>query len=306
MAVQMSTSSRSTEFDVPRLNVTAGSWSVRGKSRDKNEDCDYISPAMNLFIVADGMGGHDRGEIASRFAIDALAHSLAGLQDAPHTDEEIEVTVRAALEHANCLILDLSAADESERLPGTTVVLALLFGERLFVTGIGDSLAYLLREGTVEKLTDDDTVTAFLEESGVISAEEALEHPARHQLLASLGMREFKPDQEIRVLDVRPGDRFLLCSDGLSDVVGLDQIKLGLETEHDPRRAAKELVELALWNGAMDDATCVFFRIDSVPARREVPVATKGVGILERLRRWFGERSRTPLSTVRYRSLSHS
>lgn len=285
MAVLMPTSSRAAEFELPRLAVTAGSWSVRGPQRDKNEDCDYVSPALDLFIVADGMGGHDRGELASRFAVDALAHSLAHMRDEPHTDAEIEAAVRAALEYANCLVLDLSPESQTSGLAGTTVVIALLFGQRLFVTGLGDSRAYLLRSGTVEVLTEDDTFTAFLQRAGTISAEEARHHPMRNQLLASLGMRDFKPDVQIRVLDVLPGDRFLLCSDGLSDVLELEQIREGLESERDPRRVARELVNVALWNGAKDDATCVFFRIDKVPATPGVPVVKQG--LFDRIRNWF-------------------
>ncbi len=269
MAIHMTTSSGSPEFDLPKLKVTAGSWSRQGRNRDQNEDREYVSPAMDLFIVADGMGGHQRGEIASRFAIDALTRALVPLRQSTHTDDEIEDAVRAALEEANCLVLDLSSAGQRHRLPGTTVVMALLFGSKLFVTGVGDSRAYLLRNGTMEVLTEDDTVAAFLVKRGTISIEAARTHPARHQLLQSIGMPDFKPDQSIQVLEVMDGDRLLLCSDGISDVVPDSEIVMALESEHDPRRAAKELVDLAVWHGAKDDCTCILLKVDR--ERAEVP-----------------------------------
>lgn len=290
MTIRMPASSRSNEFDVATLRVTAGSWSTIGKASQENEDAEYVSPSMDLFIVADGMGGNERGRMASRFAVDALTHSLAGLRSAARSDVEVEKVVRAALDHANCLILDLSSEDEQPVGPGATVVLALLFGRRLFITGIGDSRAYLLRNDAVEELTEDDTVAAFLQRSGHLTAEEAMEHPLRHQLLQSLGIRDFKPDQNIRAMDVQAGDRILLCSDGVSDVVPMDEIKMGLESAHDARRAAKELVDLALWHGTRDDATCIFLRIDTDPvtaAEDHKPAPPTRLGALARLRRLF-------------------
>ena len=126
------------------LHVVAGACSVQGPRRDKNEDSQYISADMDLFIVADGMGGHDAGEVASKFAVDVLSHELAKI-DVDARSEEIKYLVHAALDRAHCLILGSAAGDAESRSPGTTVVLGLLVNHRLYVTGVGDSRAYLVR-----------------------------------------------------------------------------------------------------------------------------------------------------------------
>lgn len=245
-----------------RLRVVAGACCVKGARRDTNEDVQYVSPDLDLFIVADGVGGHEAGEVASRFAVDVLSHDLAQLTT-PLTDQEVEQRVRHALDRAHCLIADLSQGEPQYRGAETTVVLALLRNHRLYVTGVGDSRAYLIRGRSIERLTVDDTIPDALLHIGQISADEAKRHFMRNRLLSVLGMKEFKASQKIRVLDVYHGDRFLLASDGLTDVVDERQLRKTIWQSDDPQDAADALLRKALDNGAGDDVTCVVFHVQS-------------------------------------------
>ncbi len=192
----------------------------KGRGATRNEDSQYVSPDMDLFIVADGMGGHAAGEVASKFAVDVLSHELAKI-GVDADEKEIEHRVHAALDRAHCLILDSAAADSASRPPGTTVVFGLLVNHRLYITGVGDSRAYLIRGGSIERLTIDDTWPDALFHLGQISADEAKHHHMRNMLLSALGMSDFDSDQEeIRAVDVYDGDRYLLASDGLTDCRG--------------------------------------------------------------------------------------
>jgi len=245
------------------LHIIAGASSVQGPRRDKNEDRQYISPDMDLFIVADGMGGHDAGEVASKFAVDVLSHELAKF-DVEANDEEIEYRVYAALDRAHCLILDSGAGDAESRSPGTTVVFGLLVNHRLYITGVGDSRAYLIRGGSIERLTIDDTWPDTLFNLGQIAADEAKHHYMRNMLMTALGMKEFDSKQEeIRAVDVYDGDRFLLASDGLTDNVHEDQLRAIIQDNDNPQEAAERLSQEALANDAGDDVTCVLFYVQS-------------------------------------------
>ncbi len=207
-----------------RLRVMAGACSVKGTQRDANEDCEFISPNLDLFIVADGVGGHKAGEVASRFAVDVLSHQLAQFVG-PTSDEEVQDRVRKALDRAHCLILDLAEGKPEYFGAATTVVLALLLNHRLYVTGVGDSRAYLIRGKSIRRLTVDDTWPDVLYHMHQISADDAKRHSMRNILLSGLGIKDFTSDKEIQVLDVYHGDRFLLASDGLTDIVGDQQLR---------------------------------------------------------------------------------
>ena len=244
-----------------RLRVTPGACSIQGPRRDTNEDHQYVSPDMDLFIVADGMGGHAAGEVASKFAVDVLSHELGQIAvDA--TKEEIERRVRAALDRAHCLILDSASTHPEHHGAGTTVVLALLLDHRLYIGGVGDSRAYLVRGDSIKRLTIDDTWPDTLLHLGRISVEEAGRHSMRNMLMDALGMESFKADEEeIRVLDVYHADRYLLASDGLTDVVDEARLLEIISRNDNPQQAAELLAQEAIANGAGDDVTCVVFYV---------------------------------------------
>jgi protein phosphatase len=243
-----------------RLHVKAAACSVQGACRDTNEDAQYVSPDTHLFVVADGMGGHAAGELASKFAVDVLAHDLAHIA-ANADDKEVEYRVQVALDRANCLILDTASKLKCAGA-GTTVVLALLLNHRLYVTGVGDSRAYLIRGHDIERLTIDDTWPDTMRHAGQISVDEARRHYMRNMLLSALGMEQFKADQKaIRVLDVYHGDRYLLASDGLTDTVHERRLSEIIRQNDFPQQASQKLVQEAIANGAKDDATCVVFYV---------------------------------------------
>ena len=257
-----------------RLHVVAGACSIQGVRRDTNEDSQYISPEMKLFIVADGMGGHAAGEVASRFAIDVLSHELATVAvDA--TPEAIEYRVHAALDRAHCLIMEQGENQPEYRGAGTTVVFGLLLNHRLYITGVGDSRAYLVRGALIERLTIDDTLPDALLHLGRISADEAKRHHMRNMLISALGIETFDSNQEeIRALDVYHGDRYLLASDGLTDVVNEDRLSKIISQNNDPQMAAEMLTQEALKGGAGDDVTCVVFYIRSDLSHEPPPASS--------------------------------
>lgn len=236
---------------------------------------------MDLFIVADGMGGHAAGEVASKFAVDVLSHELA--QMTVHADAKAaECRVRVALDHAHCLILDSAATNPTFRGAGTTVVLALLLNHRLYVAGVGDSRAYLIRGGSVERLTIDDTWPDALLHLGQISVDDARRHNMRNMLMSALGMQGFRADQEeIRVIDVYHADRYLLASDGLTDKVEEQRLLEIISQNDNPQQAAEMLSHEAIANGASDDVTCVVFYVEADLPRE--PASRSAVTIWQRL-----------------------
>ncbi len=270
------------------LHVVAGACSIQGARRDVNEDRQYVSPEINLFIVADGMGGHAAGEVASKFAVDVLSHELARI-DVDADEKEIEYRVHAALDRAHCLILEAAPLGSGARPPGTTVVFGLLLNHRLYITGVGDSRAYLVRGGSIERLTIDDTWPDTLFHLGQISADEAKQHHMRNMLLSALGMSDFDSNrEEIRAVDVYDGDRFLLASDGLTDVVEENHILEIIHKNNDPEQAAEQLTREALANDGGDDVTCVLFYVQS-DFSGEPPVSPSPT-ILKRLKSLFKPR----------------
>jgi serine/threonine protein phosphatase PrpC len=245
------------------LHVVAGACSVQGARRDINEDSQFVSPDMNLFIVADGMGGHAAGEVASKFAVDVLSHELAKIA-VEATEAEVKVRVHAALARAHCLILEAAALNPEFQGAGTTVVFGLLVNHRLYITGVGDSRAYLIRGSSIDRLTIDDTWPDALFHLGQLSADEAKRHHMRNMLICALGMNHFDSDREkIRALDVYDGDRCLLASDGLTDAVDADRLFEIISSNANPQTAAELLVQEAVSNDAGDDVTCIVFCIES-------------------------------------------
>ncbi len=285
-------SSGTHRFNLPELKVSTGAYSVRGANRKNNEDYKYVSPDRSVFIVADGMGGHQAGEFASRFVVDALTHELDRNIDDGASDEVVEEHVRAAFEHANCLLLDATEENPEYQCAGTTALLALVFGDRLFVSGIGDSRAYLLRGDTFELLTLDDSLAAYLQNAGVISAEEAKVHPMRNRLCAFMGMENFQPDGEFRVIRLKPNDVVLLCSDGLTDVVDDVVIEAILKSHQNAQLAARQLVQMAVENHARDDVTCVVFRVEGMAVECSNRRGSRFGDIAQKIMSLFSNRNR--------------
>jgi serine/threonine protein phosphatase PrpC len=218
-----------------------------GLVRGNNEDSAYAGP--RLLVVADGMGGYAGGEIASSIAVAALAPL-----DDVDADGDLISALRSAADVANEEIAALVAGDEKLTGMGTTLTALLFNGNRVGLLHIGDSRAYLLRGRILMQITRDDTFVQRLVDEGRITAEEARTHPQRSLIVRALNGSSLEPDLSVR--EVRSGDRYLLCSDGLSDMVPPETLLEALR-EEDPRDAADRLVELALRAGGPDNVTCL-------------------------------------------------
>ena len=232
-----------------------------GLLREGNEDSAYAGP--HLLAIADGMGGHAAGEVASAVAISALA----GLDDdIPGID--MLGALADAVAKANARLHDMSAADPSVEGMGTTLTAMLWSGQRMALCHIGDSRAYMLRDRDFYQITRDHTLVQSLLDEGRISAEEAANHPQRSLILRALDSRtDAEPDLSLR--EVLAGDRYLLCSDGLSDVVTEETLHRALLAIDDPDEAVIQLVDLANRAGGPDNITCIVADvIDSATALR--------------------------------------
>ncbi|MGY1690162.1 PP2C family protein-serine/threonine phosphatase [Geodermatophilus sp. SYSU D01105] len=221
--------------------------SDRGLVRGNNQDSVYAGP--RLLAVADGMGGHAAGDVASKVVIAALEHLD---DDAPSGDmlQALRAAVFDGSEHLREVIR------ESPQLEGmgTTLTAVLFAGGRLALCHIGDSRAYLLRDGVLTQITHDDTFVQTLIDDGRITPEEANHHPQRSLLLRALNGQEVDPDLSMR--EARAGDRYLLCSDGLSGVVSEETLAEALK-DPDPQSTADRLIELALRSGGPDNITVI-------------------------------------------------
>jgi len=232
-----------------------------GLLREGNEDSAYAGP--RLLAVADGMGGHAAGEVASAVAIAALADL-----DDDMPPSELQIALSTAVAHANQILHDMVSADPSISGMGTTLTAMLWSGGKVALCHIGDSRAYVLSGGQFQQITHDHTLVQSLVDDGRISPDEAATHPQRSLLLRALdGTTEAEPD--LSILEAHAGDRYLLCSDGLSGVVSEETLHRTLATVPDPDDAVKQLVELAIRGGGPDNITCIVADVvDSVSAPR--------------------------------------
>ncbi len=221
--------------------------SDRGLVRANNEDSVYAGP--RLLALADGMGGHAAGEVASQLVIAALAHL-----DDDEPGGDLLSKLNAAVHNGNAAIAAHVDAEPELEGMGTTLTAILFAGNRLGLVHIGDSRGYLLRNGELTQITKDDTFVQTLVDEGRITAEEAHSHPQRSLIMRALTGHEVEPTLVVR--EARAGDRYLLCSDGLSDPVSQETILEALQIE-DVNESADRLVELALRGGGPDNVTVV-------------------------------------------------
>jgi protein phosphatase len=222
-----------------------------GLVRSNNQDSAYAGP--HLLVVADGMGGHAGGDVASSVAV----ASLAPLDDEAHGPDDALAELDRALHAAQQELLDRAGADPELAGLGTTVTALLRAGSKLAMAHIGDSRAYLLRDGRLTQVTTDHTFVQHLVNTGKITAEEAEHHPQRSVVMRVLGDFDMEIVPDLSVREARPGDRWLLCSDGLSGVVSADTLAETLLSVPDVDACADRLVQLALRGGGPDNVTVI-------------------------------------------------
>ena len=242
--------------------------SDQGLVRTNNEDSVYAGP--RLLAVADGMGGHAAGEVASNVVITSLAYL-----DEDRRADDLIAELRDATANANQHLRDLVAEDPDLEGMGTTLTGLLFASNRIGVVHVGDSRGYLLRGGQLSQITHDDTFVQALIDEGRLTEEEAHSHPQRSLILRALNGTDVEPDLSIR--EARVGDRYLLCSDGLSDVVSAETMLEALQLP-DPQQCADRLVELALRGGGPDNVTCIVADVIDVEYGDDAPVVDGAAG----------------------------
>ncbi|MEU9088861.1 Stp1/IreP family PP2C-type Ser/Thr phosphatase [Streptomyces sp. NPDC048428] len=231
------------------LSLRFAAGSHKGMIREGNEDSGYAGP--RLLAIADGMGGQAAGEVASSEVISALVQLD---DDVPGSD--ILTSLGTAVQRANDQLRMMVEEDPQLEGMGTTLTALLWTGQRLGLVHVGDSRAYLLRDGVLTQITQDHTWVQRLVDEGRITEEEATTHPQRSLLMRALGSGDHvEPDLSIR--EVRAGDRYLICSDGLSGVVSHQTMEETLASYQGPQETIQDLIQLALRGGGPDNITCI-------------------------------------------------
>ncbi|WP_431710746.1 PP2C family protein-serine/threonine phosphatase [Glutamicibacter uratoxydans] len=237
------------------LKLKFAALSDVGRVRSKNDDSAYAGEY--LAVLADGMGGHVGGDVASASTVLDLIHL-----DRRHTPDP-QNALPDEIQAANLVLNELVAANPKLSGMGTTVTAVLLSDEVLHLAHIGDSRAYRLKDGVFEQISRDHTFVQRLVDEGRISPAEAQLHPHKNVLLRVLGDSDASPELDVQQLPVSSGERWLLCSDGLTDVVADEIIEQTLRTTEDMNEAVADLVATTLHNGAPDNVTIVIFEVIS-------------------------------------------
>jgi protein phosphatase len=258
-----------------------------GRIREHNEDTIGTDPDIGLLVLADGMGGYNAGEVASGIAVrtvlslikEAVQREDLTVADHGQGISRTGILLRDAIHRANQLIHHTSKTQSNCEGMGTTIVAGLFFDDRLTVAHVGDSRLYRWRAGQLEQITQDHSLLQELVSRGFYSPQEAARAASKNYVTRALGV-ETSVDVDIRDVDVQPGDLYLLCSDGLSDMVEDEDIHLTISTfGANLETLARQLVLLSNDNGGRDNVSIVLVRVnDSFPARR---------GLVQRFRNLF-------------------
>jgi len=228
-----------------------------GKKRQNNEDSFHVDPVKRLFIVADGMGGHQAGEVASQIAVESIRNYLSAQNFKEIESEKIKEHILRSIFYAHEEIIKKAKEDISLAGMGTTIVLALGFDNKYYISHVGDSRAYLIRKKNITQLTNDHTVVAELLKAQMITPEEAKSHKMRHVLTQALGV-DTQIVPSIQEINLEEGDFLLLCTDGLTDMLTDEEI-LSIINEHgeDVEKTVQSLVDRANEKGGKDNITVV-------------------------------------------------
>jgi serine/threonine protein phosphatase PrpC len=239
-----------------------------GRKRKSNEDAFFVDDALGLYIVADGMGGHAAGEVASREAVDTLygmvKRGIGSLRDLvdPPVEEDVRAACRlleSAVQAATYFVYSIAEIDRDKSGMGTTISALLVLGDYAITAQVGDSRIYRIREDLVEQLTEDHTLIAWQLKQGLITPQEAARSPHRNVITRAVGNREYV-QVDTGCLRLGAGMRFLLCSDGLHGYLKDEDIPKVLGTGGDA--AVRRFVDLANQRGGKDNITAVLVEID--------------------------------------------
>ena len=254
------------------MHVTCAARTDVGLIRSGNEDNYIMVPERGIFVVADGIGGHAAGEIASEMAVQRISQDLGSFKGLGADDAAARMT--RAIQAANAAIFDRTLAEHDKRGMGTTTtVLVLHAGNRYLIGQVGDSRAYLLREGRFHQLTKDHSYVQEQVDAGYLTPEQARTHPYANVITRCVGASgDVMPD--IFSGTARPGDVFLLASDGLTGMIEDDGLQAILQTQGTPERWVDRMVAEANRRGGLDNITAIIVQVDSVEAVQNDLLAT--------------------------------
>jgi protein phosphatase len=251
-----------------------------GRKREHNEDAYALDVSEGLFIVADGMGGHAAGEVAAKITVETIGEFIAATRQKEEAtwpfryDHQLQFNsnrLAIAIEKANERVMAAVAAQPWLKGMGTTVVAGLLNEKTLSLAHVGDSRAYLYREGRLQRLTDDHSWVHEQVAAGILTEEEAKSHPLKNVVTRALGGGpSVSPD--LQELTFQPGDEFLFCSDGLTTMLTDEEILDAAEEDREPQNLCRKLVDTANERGGVDNITVVVVRVpDGSASRARVP-----------------------------------
>lgn len=236
-----------------------------GLKRPLNEDSFYVSEDIGLFIVADGMGGHNAGEVASSTAVEAVSSFVSRRLNSEKDPIQL---VRQAISRANQTILEKSLNNTAWSEMGTTILIALFLDHGLVLGHVGDSRAYSIGKGFIKQLTEDHTFVAEWLRQGLINRQQARTHHQRHGLTEALGVaRELDPDIAIRSWEYT--ECLLLCSDGLTEMIEDEEILGIVDSSNDPQDACANLVAAANQRGGLDNITVILVCPDEQASKKD-------------------------------------
>lgn len=249
------------------MRISSAGITNVGRKRQNNEDNYLVNDRLGLYVVCDGMGGHAGGEYASQVAVTTIEEVLANIRDEntarDQADDQItQEKLKYAVRLAGKRIYDLAQAEPEFRGMGTTAVILVFLNGMAYMAHVGDSRGYLIRGGEITQRTEDHSWVNEQIKAGLITAEAAKHHRFRNIITRSLGFQE-EVEIDTQVLRAEPGDVYLLCSDGLSNLVTEDELREML-VEKSFQQTARDLIDLANDRGGDDNITLVLARVDSV------------------------------------------
>jgi protein phosphatase len=254
------------------VHITCAGRTDVGIIRSGNEDSYIMVPDRGIFVVADGMGGHAAGEVASEMAVRFVARDLGSLKGL--SDDLVAERMRVSIRTANNAIFQRTLTEHDKRGMGTTVTALVLYDTRFLIGQVGDSRCYLLREGRLTQVTKDHSYVQEQVDAGYLTPEQARAHPYSNVITRCVGANsDVMPD--VYVGAVRPKDVFLLASDGLTGMLEDHQLAEVLHADRMPQDQVDDLVSEANRHGGLDNVTAIIVRIDSV----EQPEADTTTGI---------------------------
>lgn len=247
------------------LALNVGKCTLLGNYRENNEDAIDLKqfPDLTICIVADGMGGQAAGEVASKLAVEVIPRELRKNLTANADAEAVKRIIKQAIVRANLDIMEKASEDSDRANMGTTVVAAVWRKgtSTLYIASVGDSRAYLIRGNNVEQLTVDHSIAQALVEAKTISAAEAKVHRYKNVLWKYLGSKEVGEGPDVKAVELQPGDRFVLCTDGLTGVVTDEQLLSFMREQKDVQKGADGLGQLALDQGSRDNVSCIVLEV---------------------------------------------